>query len=101
MSNKGCELLFDYENDCWCFIYGGELVIGISNEFVYETTQAVVTVDEDDIYTFITGEQAFRMLVGEWLLSCVERQGYDFATGAWLTKMQKCAIQNLAIEEGE
>ncbi len=101
MSNKGCELDYDPVHNCWNFTYGGELVICIGDEYVGKLAGVVVTRDENDVDTFISSMQAFRMLVGEWLLSCVERQGYDFATGAWLTKMQKCAIQNVAIEEGE
>lgn len=78
------EIVYDVREGAWIFLYDGSRIVSVSEEYVMEN------VDRFD--GMLSSYESFRMLLGEWLLSCVITDEKDFATKAWLTKMSKCAI---------
>lgn len=78
------EIVYDTREMTWILFYDGMRVVSISDEYVKENVEK--------LGGLVSSYESFRMLVGEWLLSCVLTEEKDFATKAWLTKMSRCAI---------
>lgn len=78
------EIVYDTRDMVWILMYEGERIVSISDEYVKENVERF-----DGL---ISSYESFRMLVGAWLLSCIQTVEKDFATKAWLTKMSSCAI---------